>query len=43
MADIERTVVVSAARCSCLGPAAGFIVSLLLIAGGIYLIATGHG
>ena len=39
---IERTVVVSDARRAYLGLLAGFIISLLVIVGGIYLIATGH-
>ena len=39
---IERTVVVSDSRRAYLGLAAGFIISLLVIGGGIYLIAAGH-
>ena len=39
---IERTVVVSDARRAYLGLMAGFIISLLVIGGGIYLIATDH-
>ena len=40
--DIERTVVVSDSRRAYLGMLAGFIISLLVIGGGIYLIANGH-
>ena len=40
--SIERTVVVSDARRAYLGLLAGFIISVLGIGGGIYLIATGH-
>ena len=39
---IERTVVVQDARRAYLGMLAGFIISLLVIGGGIYLIATGR-
>ncbi len=39
---IERTIVISDARRAYFGLVAGFIISLLVIAGGIYLIATGH-
>ncbi len=40
--SIERTVVVSDARRAYLGLLAGFIISLLVVGGGIYIIATGH-
>ena len=40
--SIERTVVVSDARRAYLGLLAGFIISLLVIGGGIYLIVTDH-
>ena len=39
---IERTVVVSDARRAYFGLLAGFIISLLVIGGSIYLITTGH-
>lgn len=39
---IERTVVVSDARRAYLGLLAGFIISLSVIGGGVYLIAIGH-
>lgn len=39
---IERTVVVSDARRAYLGLLAGFIIFLLVISGGIYLIASGY-
>lgn len=39
---IERTVIVSDARRGYFGMTAGFIISVLVILGGIFLIATGH-
>ena len=40
--QIERTIVTGDSRRAYLGIVAGFVLSMVVIGGGIYLIATGH-